>query len=138
MKTNVPIYVASRASVPLRVAMWRYLRSAHNWNIVASWIDRADPGVIDDFTELWSTIHEEIKKSNGLILYAKPEDFPLKGAYIEVGIALGLNKGVAVVLPDVKLEERSMRPVGSWLAHPGVEQFPTVHEAYKAFNRGSF
>lgn len=125
------VYVASRASLPERPAMWRGLRAA-GWDITSSWIDEAGEGQTACFTGLWKRIEEEIRRSRGLILYAEEQDMPLKGALIECGIALGMGKPVAVVLPGVRLEPRSMRPVGSWLAHPLVSIHETLEAAHAA------
>lgn len=116
---SIPTYVASRASIPERSAMWRALR-AQGANIVSTWIDEAGAGESAYPTELWTRIEREIKAADRLILFVAPEDFPLKGALIEVGMALSLGKPVIVVAPDVQLEPRSMRPLGSWAAHPLV------------------
>lgn len=133
---NAGIYVASRASNPARPAMWRALRAA-GWPIVSSWIDEAGEGQTEDFTELWERIGEEIRSSAGLIVYAEPEDFPLKGAYLEAGIALGAGLPVAVVLPGVQLEPRTDRPMGSWIRHPGVQMCATLEEARAAVEAAS-
>lgn len=123
------IYVASRASSPERPAMWRALRDA-GWHITSSWIDEAGEGQTASFTELWGRIEREIRGSLGLIVYAEPEDFPLKGAYLEAGIAIGAGLPVAVVMPNkVELEARSDRPMGSWIRHPGVTICRSLEEA---------
>lgn len=123
------LYVASRASLPARPAMWRALR-AMGWRIASTWIDEAGEGQTADFAELWHRIEEEVRSSDGLILFAARDDFPLKGALIEVGMALGMRKPVAVVLDGPPfLESRSLRPVGSWLHHGRCKLFGTVHEA---------
>jgi hypothetical protein len=116
---DVVLYVASRASVPDRPAMWRDLRDGHGWRISSSWIDEAGEGETADFGELWTRIEGEVRQSDGLILYAHADDFPLKGALVEAGIAIGMGKPVAVVLsgPSI-LEPRSLRPLGSWAKHP--------------------
>lgn len=122
------VYVASRASLPARPAMWRLLRS-EGWPIVSSWIDEAGPGETADMCELWSRIRGEIASSIGLVLYVEREDFPLKGALVEAGIAIGLGKPVVVVLGGgLTLEPGSMRPLGSWSQHPLVE-FKAMDEA---------
>lgn len=113
------IYVASRASVPERGAMWRRLR-AEGAPIISTWIDEDGEGATADFGDLWSRICSEVTGAKALILYAEPDDLPLKGAFIEVGMALAASIPVYAVLPGIRLEPRSMRPVGSWLAHPGV------------------
>jgi nucleoside 2-deoxyribosyltransferase len=122
---NAPIYVASRASIPSRSAFWRSLR-ADGWKIVSSWIDEAGEGQTADFSELWDRVHREIASADKLILYAEPTDFPLKGALIEAGIALGLGKPVIACLPGVQVDPRTSRPVGSWLSHRNVTRIDDV------------
>ncbi len=113
------LYVASRASLPARPAMWRQLRDEAGWCILSSWIDEAGVGETDDLQELWQRIETEIALCDGLILYVEEEDFPLKGALVEVGMALARDKPVAIVLGrDLKLEAGTLRPLGSWAWHP--------------------
>jgi hypothetical protein len=113
------IYVASRASIPERGIMWRSLR-ARGARISSSWIDEDGPGETNSFSELWARIQREIASSDRLVLYVEPYDFPLKGALVEVGMALALGKPVWVVARHLVLEPHSFRPLGSWAAHPGV------------------
>lgn len=122
------VYVASRASVPERGEMWRRLRSS-GVRINSSWIDEDGVGQTEDFSELWSRIESEVRQSQRLILYAEPGDFPLKGALVEVGIALAFEVPVIAVLPGVELEPRTMRPVGSWMCHPLVRIASTIEQA---------
>ncbi len=121
------IYVASRASVPERPEMWKRLRS-EGWPIISTWIDEAEAGATASFRELWQRIHAEIKESDGIILYAKAEDFPMKGAFIECGIALGMGKPIAVVMPGVILDG-GYRPIGTWILHPLVSVFGEISSA---------
>ena len=125
------IYVASRASIPERGAMWRNIRS-DGVPIISSWIDEDGEGATSDFGELWQRILDEVTRSSLLILYAEAGDFPLKGAFIEVGMALAAGVRVAVVLPGVTLEPLSCRPIGSWTKHPLVQIHSTVREALEA------
>lgn len=125
------IYGASRASVPERGAMWRRLR-ATGAPIIASWIDEDGEGQTDDVGALWLRIEREVTSAALLILYVEPEDFPLKGALVEVGMALAAHVPVVCVLPGVVLEPRSMRPLGSWARHPLVSFADTVEEAIAA------
>lgn len=124
----VGIYVASRASLPERPAYWRALRAA-GWPIVSTWIDEAGPGETADLRELWARIIREISSARGLVLHVETDDFPLKGALIEVGAALSLGKRVGVYAPGVVLEDHSMRPLGSWAAHPLVRLCTTLADA---------
>jgi hypothetical protein len=130
-KVQQRIYAASRASLPMRPAMWKQLRS-EGFNIVSSWIDEAEPGATADLGELWQRIHLEVARADGLVLYAEAEDFPLKGAFIEVGIALGLGRPIHVVCADFEPQAPSYRPVGSWIMHPNVARFKNVRQACKA------
>jgi hypothetical protein len=127
------VYVASRASVPARSEMWRRLRS-EGFPIISTWIDEAGEGETQDFGELWTRIAREIASARGLVLYAEPGDFPLKGALIEVGLALGMGKPVGVVLPGVELDGRTLRPVGSWFSHHLVCGYETVEGALIALS----
>lgn len=130
--TNKKFYVASRTSVPARGAMWRQFRNS-GVDIVSTWIDEDGVGETDDFSELWLRIQSEIDSCDELILYAEAGDFPLKGALIEVGMALAMNRPVVVCLPHVELEGRTFRPVGSWIAHPLVRRNDDIKDVL--FNR---
>jgi hypothetical protein len=121
------VYVASRVK---RAPMWREIRDAKAIGIVSSWIDEAGEGETADLGELWQRIFGEVSAASALILYAETEDFPLKGALVEVGMALALGKPIFAVLPGVVLEPRSMRPVGSWLHHPNVRRAASLTEAF--------
>lgn len=123
------IYIASRASIPERAAAWRILRDVDGWNITSSWIDEAGEGQTSDFGDLWSRIESEVCNAERLILYVEPDDFPLKGALIEVGMALAAGVKVFVVALGVRLEERSCRPLGSWIKHPLVDVVASMSEA---------
>lgn len=118
------IYVSGRASIPERAAMWRECRSL-GWNINSSWIDA---GETEDLETLWVIIQLEVSDCDTLILYAEEFDFPLKGALVEVGMALGMGKPVIVVLP-FEPEGGTLRPIGSWIKHPRVTIVKTVQEA---------
>jgi hypothetical protein len=103
--------------------MWRDLRKS-GVEITSTWIDEAGEGESACLTDLWRRIMWEVKEADALILYVEQDDFPLKGALIEIGAAMALGKRVLVVAPGVELEPRSMRPLGSWAMHPLV----TFHE----------
>ena len=109
------IYVASRVR---HAEMWRRLRSQYQIN--STWIDEAGEGESSDLGELWQRIHVEVLRSSALVLHVEQEDFPLKGALIEVGMAMAVGKPIFVSAWHVELEERSLRPLGSWVHHPRV------------------
>jgi hypothetical protein len=127
--TSVGTYIASRASVPGRSAAWRRLRDVDGWKITCSWIDEAGPNETDDLGELWTRIASEIWGSERLVLYVEPDDLPLKGALIEVGMALAYKIPVRVVAPGLMIEIPSYRPLGSWVRHPLVTFADTMEKA---------
>lgn len=122
------VYVASRASIPERGAMWRRFRE-QGVNIVSSWIDEDGKGQTASYRELWDRITRELAMAERVVLYAEEGDFPLKGALIEAGIALGMNKPVTVCLPGVDVRLPSLRPIGSWIAHKLVIRQDQVERA---------
>lgn len=114
--------------------MWRRYRD-QGVPIISSWIDEDGEGETGSFMELWQRIQNEISHSYALVLYAETNDFPLKGALIEVGIALGMDKDVIVCLPNVELEPRSFRPVGSWINHPLVIRDDDIDAIMRGFQQ---
>lgn len=121
-------YVASRASNPDRPAMWRHFRE-RGLPIISTWIDEAGEGETACNRELWQRIEREVTSATALIFYAEPDDFPLKGALVEVGMALAAGVPVRVVVPGVELRPRSLRPLGSWAMHPLVTFHDSVVDA---------
>ncbi len=134
MESKSGTYIASRASIPERSAAWRKLR-ANGWKITSSWIDEAGEGQTECMTELWARIEREVCNAERLILYVEQIDFPLKGALVEVGMALAAGVKVFVVAPHVELEPKSCRPIGSWMNHPLVRHVATMDEALVGADR---
>lgn len=123
------IYVASKCR---HAHMWRSLRDEEQFPINSTWIDEAEKGQTQSYTELWMRIDREIKEADAFVLYVHPADDALKGAFVEVGIALALGKPVYAVHPGVILDEH-LRPIGSWLKHPNVvSHMPDVKTALQA------
>lgn len=116
-------YVASRASIPDRVKMWHDFRD-RGAQITSKWIDQAGPGETPSYSLLWNNIAREIHSSEQLVLYVEAGDVPLKGAYVECGMALALGLPVFVVT-DFSLSESKAgeRVIGSWIWHPQVRVF---------------
>lgn len=118
------VYVASRVR---HARMWQQFRR-DGVIIASSWIDEAGEGETGDFGELWARIEREIRSSRALVLYAQENDFPLKGALVEVGMALAV--GVPVfVYTNAKLDGRTMRPMGSWILDRRVTMCESIHGA---------
>jgi hypothetical protein len=122
-------YIASCSSVPGRSAAWRKLRDVDGWKITSTWIDKSEADRTPDLSQLWTRIEAEVSKSERFILYVEPEDLPLKGALIEVGMAIAQRIPIRVVAPDVVLDPVSFRPIGSWVRHPLVTFCDTMDEA---------
>lgn len=127
--SNRGTYIASSASVPARAAAWRRLRDEDDWKITSSWIDESGPGETPDLGALWVRIEAEIERSERLILYVEPNDFPLKGALVEVGMAIAHRIPIRVVAPGVVIDLVTYRPIGSWVKHPLVTFAKTIDEA---------
>jgi len=89
MKT---FYTASKVK---HAPLWLSLRK-HGYTITATWIDEAGEGQTADYAELAERCLNEIKASDFLLLYCKPGQL-LKGALIEAGAALALDKEVRCV-----------------------------------------
>lgn len=126
--THLKIYGASRATLPARPAMWKALRDSGT-SIVSTWIDEADAGATTDFSELWYRIECEIRSADRLVLYVENDDFPLKGALVEVGMALAMGKPVFIVAPGIELNNRDLKPLGSWAKHPNVTMCAHIEDA---------
>lgn len=124
-------YVASRASIPERGKMWREWRSS-GVPVISSWIDEDGEGQTESFSELWIRIASEVRRSWGLVLYVDEGDLPLKGALVEVGIALGSGVAVHIVCPGYTSAKDGSRPrpLGSWVAHPLVRWHDSLESVY--------
>ncbi len=109
-------YVCSRVKHAER---WKKYR-ADGAHIISSWIDEAGVGETENYSELWTRIQDEVQRCDALVMLLEPDDFPLKGALVEVGMAIAYNKPVFVYAKDVVMECITFRPVGSWIKHPNV------------------
>lgn len=110
------IYIASKAEYRPAWREWR----AKGLTFTSRWIDIDDKYIGRtlppeyDFTELWTHCVEDVVNADVLVLYCASEDV-LKGAILELGVALAMNKPCFVVGDrDAVLRN------GSWLHHPGV------------------
>lgn len=121
------IYVASKASIAKYPEMWKKLR-AEGWPIISTWIDEAGEGETSDWSELWQRMWGEVLDANGLVLWVEYEDPPHKGSLVEVGIALGDAKRIAVVSRTMTVPQIQEK-VGSWIHHPAVRIFHEMEPA---------
>lgn len=119
------IYVSSRLK---HAEMWKEMRS-DGIPIISTWIDQAQQGEVGNFAELWVRIEREIRSASCLVFYARNEDFPYKGALVEVGMALAVGTPVFLVLNDVRPTGETMRPIGSWMLDLRVRHFNSIEDA---------
>jgi nucleoside 2-deoxyribosyltransferase len=90
------IYIASKA---FHRPQWRQLRD-EGVPIISRWIDvddkfTADPAELD-FEALWDTCVEDVLACDVLVCYVGPGEV-LKGALVELGIAIGAGKQILLV-----------------------------------------
>lgn len=111
------IYIASKTR---HAPKWKALRSA-GWPIISTWIDEAEEAASKDLTDLWVRCVDEASKIDCLIIYTERGDTILRGAYLEMGCALGNGKPVITVGFD--------RDVFSALHHPLVSEADTIEAA---------
>lgn len=132
-------YIASRASLPERSEAWRKLRDVDGYLIVSSWIDVVTQPLNADDTKplhaIWENITQEVTTAERVIVYAEPDDFPLKGTLVEVGMALAVGTPIYLVLPGVDIEEETFRPIGSWINHPLVKRVNSMTESLQGADK---
>jgi hypothetical protein len=123
MNHRPKIYVSSRASIIERVAMWQQYKTM-GANIISTWIDRASTNTnAINYPDLWHSIQEEILSCDRFVFYAEPGDFPMKGAMVEVGIAMAYVKPIWILGNNLELEGETFRPLGSWVKHHSITVF---------------
>lgn len=115
------IYVASKVR---HAKKWLAFRDA-GYPINSTWLNEAGPGETKSFEDLWIRCCLEAKQAGVLVAYREKGE-TLKGAMIEIGVALSVPKPVLVV--------------GDWegmtfLHHPTVKLVPNLSEAMAMANR---
>ncbi len=107
------IYLASKAKHRPR---WREFRDSLGYNIISRWIDTDDQYSEDptglDYGKLWEMCIQDAKNCDVLVLYVEPDEH-LKGALVELGVALALGKEIIVT--------GDLGDNGSWHNHHKVE-----------------
>lgn len=89
------IYTASKTR---HAPMWRQLR-ATGWRVIATWIDYADGDSVTDWQRLWLSCAREAAEANVTLVYVERGD-ELRGAYVEMGVAIANQRRVILVNPD--------------------------------------
>lgn len=123
---TIKIYIASKMH---HAAKWRELRD--DWkrsdlSIISTWIDHdhfEDKATPDDFMIFWITDHADVVDAEFLVLYGEEGDV-LRGALVEAGMFLALDKHVIVVGDNPSY--------GTWKYHPRVIRVPTLESAKQA------
>lgn len=114
-----PLYVASTIN---HHGMWKDIRrkwKANNIDIVSTWIDKIDPVHGDRhvtplrFAGEWIENYREVTAAKAVLCFADPRD-NLRGALIEIGIAMGQHK------PIIICGTQDHPSWGSWQYHPLV------------------
>lgn len=87
------IYVASKVK---HGGLWRAFRDERGVPIVSTWIDYNELKMPEDLRDLWQRCVKEAENSIAMLLYREPGEV-LKGAWIELGVALANNVPVYAV-----------------------------------------
>lgn len=127
------IYIASKARHRPR---WREFRDGMGYQIISRWIDTGDKYIGTtagdamsdlDYRQLWRECVQDVRDCDVLVLYVE-EGEHLKGALIELGIALGLKKEIIVTGP--------LGDNGTWHYHDKVEVSDKSIEALMEYIHG--
>ena len=114
------VYTASKLK---HGAMWRALCAENSHFIAhARWLKHNSIGTPDDPADavaFWLQDEQDVKDADVLVLYAE-EGEKLRGALVEVGIALAWGVPVIVV--------GSHSDYGTWQFHPGVRRVDNMRE----------
>lgn len=118
---GVGIYPASKTK---HAGMWRELRK-QGYPIIGTWIDEAGEGESASYEELSLRCISECRSAAVTILFCQYDE-TLKGALIEVGIALAAGRSVFCVGGNNETMSRVFRKHANW------REFETIEEAIDA------
>ena len=92
---NFKVYGASKI---WHAPMWQTMR-AELHNIVSRWIDLTDdnPIVQNQKDVLWRMCFEDVQACDYLVLYSGDEKEEQRGALVELGMAMGMNKPIFAI-----------------------------------------
>lgn len=114
------VYMASKMH---HAEKWRALYSHHPeihvvnaWCFLEPFVDASDANA----RKFWQDDFDDIARCHAVIVYAEPGE-NLRGALVEAGIGLGLDKTIIVVgdHPDY----------GTWQHHPSVHKSSSIEAA---------
>lgn len=119
----ISIYPSSKVK---HAPMWRELQQkVPNVFFNARWLKRAEKESelsVDDMRHLWMECMQDISSSEALLLYAEDGD-TLRGALVEVGMALAMGKPVVLAM-----DQKIMRDYGTWM-HMDVTWTYSIEDA---------
>ncbi len=118
--TDVKIYGASKVR---HASLWLAAKQ-NGYNIISTWIYEAGAGQSKSLKELSERCIQEVKDSDVVIVFAEPND-KLKGAFIEMGVALAFYKPVFYV----------GELTGAFSHHPLVIKFKNADAALSSCTR---
>jgi nucleoside 2-deoxyribosyltransferase len=117
------VYTASK---PRHARMWRAMRKA-GLNVIATWINYKDDTEVSDWEKLWIDCANEAAAADITLVYVEKGD-ELRGAYVEMGIAMASGKTVFLANPDgVRVTDA--------VHHPRVTEFHSLEEALDAIEQ---
>lgn len=117
------IYIASKTKHALK---WKRLR-ADGINIISTWIDYVGNETDANMPDICERCISESNKCEAMIIYAEYGDY-LKGAFIEMGIALG-RRCVNIYMVGNVLPENS-----AFIHDKNVLKVHTIEEALEKIN----
>jgi len=100
---------------------------------IGPWLNEDGPGQTASMAELWPRICAEVAAADEFVLYVELEDLPLKGAFIEAGVALAHGKKIRIVCP--RIDGARAKLLGSWVSHPNVTFHTSLYEVFALFRR---
>jgi len=135
-KDGPKFYVASKV---VHWRMWQEFKKDNN--IIATWIDRMEglplvDGVEERTPEEWVEIAQscmdEAARCDVLVFYARPGE-RWRGAFMEIGAALGAGARVHVVVDGDDVDGRLQNDFGEiLLPHPNVREREDLDAAFKS------
>ena len=128
----IKVYIASKLSYAKRFRDLREIWGMRGVDLHARWFDQAELEHVNheltphDFHVFWLVDEEDVRQSDAVILYAENGD-RLRGALVEVGMAIALGKLVIVIgdHPDY----------GTWQHHPVVTRADSLDHAFTMLER---
>lgn len=120
----IKVYVASKLD---KAPLWKEIRQ--NWpeiEITSHWVDMHTPNdqehliPIEEMMVAWTANVIDIHNADVVLVHGS-NDSPLRGALVEAGIGIALNKKVIII--------GKYKDYGTWQFHPNCVRVPTLEAA---------